>query len=99
MSRLSRGLLVIGAVLYVAGKIAIHFEAADFRQRIHPGVHGFSLQFLHDMESLYRAEWMGRVIMASSIVPFGIAAWRIYHETQLPKPGDGPPRQHGGGGF
>jgi hypothetical protein len=98
MSRLSRGLLVIGAVLYVGGKIAIHFEAADFRQRIHPGVRGFSLQFLHDMESLYRAEWMGRILMASSLVPFGIAAWKIYHETQS-QPSHRPPRQPGGGGF
>ncbi len=100
MSRLSKGLLVIGAALYVGGKILIHFESADFRGMIHSRARSLDArQFLLDMESLYRAEWVGRAFMASSLIPFGIAAWRIYHETRLPLPGHRPPRQGGGGGF
>jgi hypothetical protein len=54
---------------------------------------------LRYFQTVFHSYAMGYAFILVSLVVFGVATWRICHETQLPKPGERPPRQGGGGGF
>jgi hypothetical protein len=100
MSKISWALLALGAVLLITGKVLLLSEAATIQQSIHrTNESRDARQVLRDLDSMIHAEMVGYGFIVTSLIPFGIAAWRIYYETQTPTPGNRPPRQGGGGGF
>jgi hypothetical protein len=100
MSKRSWILLGIGGTVLIIGKVLLFIAATHLRGQFKPDVRApLQDQMLQYFQTMMRSYALGYAFVLVSLVVFGFAAWGIYHETQLPKPGDRPPRQRGGGGF
>ncbi len=100
MSTRSWALLVVGGAFFIAGRVILVLAPDKLRDTLRQeGSTNDMKKLAADISGALHVQMAGFALILASMVIFGFAAWRIYHETQLPKPGDRTPRQPGGGGF